>query len=126
MDHNAGWAAAWNLLNKGEIEPMLTRDEIKESEARNKAFQVHTPEMEMVRQYLSKTNKEEAEAEFLPTTEITNYLSGFTHLRLNKNAVGAALKHLGWEKAQRSNRAKGFQVVGYWVKKVTSQQSDFE
>jgi hypothetical protein len=126
VDINEVWAEAWHLLNTGEIEPMLTRDEIKVSEARNKAFQVPTPEMEMVREYLSKTNKDEAGAEFLNTTAITNYLAGLTNLRLNKNFVGAAMKHLGWEKVQLYDRAKTFQVAGYWVKKTTTQQSDFE
>lgn len=126
VDINEVWAEAWHLLNTGEIEPMMSREEIAESEARNKVFQVPTLEMEMVKQYLSKTNKDEAGAEFSPTTEITNYLSGLSHLKLNKNAVGAALKHLGWEKAARFDRAKGFQVIGYWVKKTATQQSDFE
>jgi len=79
-----------------------------------------------VREYLSKTNKDEAGAEFLNTTAITNYLAGLTNLRMNKNFVGAAMKHLGWEKVQLYDRAKTFQVAGYWVKKTATQQSDFE
>lgn len=126
VDIDAVWAEAWHLLKTGEIEPMLTRDEIKESEDRNKVFQVPTPEMEMVRQYLSKTNNGEAGAEFLTTTAITNYLAGHTNLRLNKNFVGAALKHLGWEKVQLYDRVKTFQVAGFWVKKIATNQSDLE
>lgn len=126
VDINALWAEAWHLLNTGEIDPMLTRDEIAESEARNKAFQVPTQEMEMVRQFLSKTNKDEIGAEFLSTTAITNYLCGFTNLRLNKNYVGAALKYYGWKKVKAYNRAKKYQDDGYWVKKEATHQSDFE
>jgi len=126
VDINAVWSEAWHLLTTGKIEPQMTREEIAESETRNKIFQVPTPEMEMAMQYLSKTKKGEPGAEFLPVTDITNYLSGLTHLRLNKNFVGAALKHLGWVKDQCFVRAKNFQVVGYWVKKVATQQTDFE
>jgi hypothetical protein len=126
VDINAVWAEAWHLLNTGEIDPMLSREEIAESEARNKVFQVPTPEMDMVREYLSKTNKDENGAEFMNTTAITNYLCGLTNLRLNKNYVGAALKYLGWEKSEAYNRAKKYQDHGYWVKKEATQQSDFE
>lgn len=126
VDINAVWAEAWYLLQTGAIEPMMTRDEIQESEARNKIFQVPTHEMEMVVQYLKKTNPEELGADFMTVTDITNHLAGLTLLRLNKNFIGAALKHLGWEKIQRFDRAKGFQVTGYWVKKEATQQTDFE
>jgi len=126
LDINAVWAEAWHLLNTGEVEPMMSRDEIVESEARNKVFQVPTPEMELVVQYLSKTDKDEPEAEFMAVTEITNHLAGFTHLKLNKNFVGAALKHLGWEKSKMYLTRKCFQVTGYWVKKEANQQGDFQ
>lgn len=126
VDINAVWAEAWHLLHAGEIDPMMSREEIAESEARNKAFQVPTPEMEMVVQYLTKSDKGEMGAEFMVTTEITNYLAGLTHLKLNKNYVGAALKHLGWKKGKGYIRAKGFGVDGYWVKKEAIQQTDFE
>lgn len=126
VDINAVWAEAWHLLQTGEIDPMLTRDEIAESEARNKAFQVPTQEMEMVRQFLSKANKDENGAEFMSTTAITNYLCGLSNLRLNKNYVGAALKYYGWKKDKAYNRVKKYQDDGYWVKKEATLQSDFE
>ena len=126
VDINAVWSEAWHLLTTGKVEPQMTREEVAESERRNKAFQVPTPEMEMVMQYLAKTKKGEDGAEFLAVTDITNHLSGLGHLRLNKNAVGAALKHLGWEMKPHFNRAKGFQIKGYWVAKTATQQADFE
>jgi hypothetical protein len=125
VDINDVWAEAWYLLNQGEIEPMMSREDVVKSEARNKVFQVPTPEMELVGQHLKKTNSEEEKAEFLTVTEITNHLAGLTFLKLNKNFVGAALKHMGWEKVARFDKAKNFQVIGYWVKKETTQQSDF-
>ena len=126
VDINTVWAEAWYLLNSGQIEPQMTREEILESERRNKVFQIATTEMEMVIQYLSKTKKGEQGAEFMAVAEITNYLSGMSHLKLNRNYVGAALKHLGWEKVQNYIRVKGFQIEGYWVKKTMTQQTDFD
>ncbi len=126
IDINAVWAEAWHLLNTGEVEPQMTREEIAESEARNRLFQVTTQEMEMVMQFLSKSNKDALGAEFLPVADITNYLAGISAMRLNRNAIGAALKYLGWEKAQRFDKVKGYQVWGFWLEKVATQQTDFE
>jgi predicted P-loop ATPase len=124
IDIDAVWSEAWYLLQTGQIEPQLTRDEIAESEQRNRSFQVTTPEMELVQQYFLKTK--EKEGEFLTSTEITNYLQGLTTLRLNRNFIGSALIKLGWEKSKLFDKAKGFSTVGYWCTKLTSKQSDYE
>jgi len=126
IDIDAVWAEAWYLLQTGQIEPQLTRDEIAESEQRNRSFQVTTPEMELVMQHFVKTKEEDDGGEFLSVTEITNYLQGLTTLRLNRNYVGSALIKLGWEKSKRFDKTKNFSTNGYWCKKWTSKQSDFE
>ena len=125
IDINAVWAEAWHLLHSGEVAPEMSREEIAESQRRNKSFQVTTTEMELVTHFLDKASQSEADAEFLTVTDIANYLQGVTELRLNKNYVGAALKALGWSKTSQYENKKGFGVKGYWAKKAPTQQSDF-
>lgn len=125
VDIDRVWAEAWYLLKTGKIEPEMTKEEVAESESRNRTYQVTTAEREMVIKYLLPASDSITGAEFMTVTDMTTHLQRLTSLRLNKNQVGAAIKLLGWKISQIHKREEGYQVKGFWVLKRAFTESGY-
>ncbi|HAN76836.1 MAG TPA: hypothetical protein DCQ31_03160 [Bacteroidales bacterium] len=77
---------------------------------------VTTPEMELIMQYLVKSNEYDTEADFLTATDILDKLSNKVKgtIKLNTNNIGKALAFFNFERTQK--RVNNIPMKGYYVK----------
>lgn len=117
IDINKVWAQAFALAQTTDFDAELTKEEIAENERRNKDFQVISDERSLIQSFLAKPS-DQNKGEFANATDILIYLKNWSGLsKLNKIAVGKALKQEGYERIQKYNDQK-IQQYGYMVVKL--------
>lgn len=108
------WYYAYKLYLSG-FNYILTKEEIEENESYNRKFHEITPELELLIQKFDPSSKEES-GDFKTTTEITQILQDGISINLKVNAVGKALKTLGFNQTQKHDSNKRYPLKGYYVK----------
>lgn len=111
------WAQAYAALMSGE-KYELTKEEIQESEEKNKAFQKVSLEQELIMKYFELGDIEDPN-DFMTSSEIKSELEKVAglHYSLNINNVGRSCGKLGICKtSQRNERFKGHPVKGYCIR----------
>lgn len=93
----------------------IEKSDEEEHDSLNSRFRVHSYEYEMCLRYL-KASESELYGEFMTTSQIANYLSGFTKTMLSLKRIGQSLKLQGYER--KSARMGIVAVYGYQVIKV--------
>jgi predicted P-loop ATPase len=113
VDIDKVWAQAYYLLTKTKFVYELTIEEIKENDYINKRYQVSSPERDLLQRYFKPGTKEEGE--FMTATDIIEYISENTAIKVSSVQIGKELKFLGYERIQQ--RVNGFSVYGYSASK---------
>lgn len=107
---NDVWSQAYALAKDINYDESFTTEDVKANELRNQAFQVMSPEAELIQihfEHPNATNKHKKV--FITPTEILNFIKANSALnRLSAVGVGRALKLLNYEKVKKS-------VYGYYV-----------
>jgi predicted P-loop ATPase len=93
LDINQVWAEAYQLFRQGYVY-WFTADETATLFANNEAFQVHTPEYELLLEYYEPVENREWATAFLTTSMIQTNLEGFTRQKMRPKQLGEALKKL--------------------------------
>lgn len=116
IDIHELWYCAYQLYLSG-FDYNLSKKEIEDNETYNRKFQEITPELELLMKKFEPSTKEE-NGDFFTTTEITIALMNETVTmgNLKVNAVGKALKLLGFAQTQQFDSNKGYPIKGYYVK----------
>lgn len=111
IDINHIWSQAYALAKDINFDERFTKDDVANNEKRNQAYQVRTPECEMISLLYDLPNESnQHKVQFLTSTEILIFLKANSSLnRLSPVSVGKALKFLGF------NRTKSKGVYGYNV-----------
>lgn len=110
------WSQAYKALLDGE-KYELTKEELSQSEVKNKSFVKVSHEQELIAKYYEKAAETEKEY-FLTTSEIKSELEKVAglHYSLNIQNLGRALAHLGVAKVTQRNERFDFPVKGYHVR----------
>lgn len=117
IDINNIWRQAFTMYING-YPYQLTPSEIEENERENQKFQMISFELETIPEYFTPCSKEDSGL-FVTTTTIFNKISVQHPIaRITLNAVGKALKLLGFKQVNEYNKEKGFTVKGYYVKEL--------
>jgi len=116
IDINKVWAQAYTLL-KGDFKSYLTAEEVEHQEDFNKRFMKITDEMDVVSRFLRPSKKGNINAEFLSSTEISEYFRTKATTKLYSIPLGKALVTMGFEKLSGYDREKGSRK-GYYVEKI--------
>jgi len=112
IDINQVYAQAWHLVNTG-FDGSLTREEIAKSESYNQAHTKKSIEYELILKYFKPSEKP---ADFKQAADIQKLLTDapiFCRSPLPVEAIGKALKQLGYER--RSRRKNGNPVYGFFL-----------
>lgn len=118
------YSQAYSLLLAG-FELHLTKDEIAKSEKNNKGYQVVTAEQELIQKHFAPASKEDEGSTFMKATEIMIALQETVRTTLTLPPIGRALRILGFKQEQRYERSSGYQVKGYYVRRL-SPEADFD
>lgn len=125
IDINEVWAQAYTLSQSG-FSYQMSRDDIAESERRNKGHMQVTSERELVMKHLLTAEPDTDNAEFLMAGEITQRLQKHYDykIKVNSNNIGKALRGLGFP--LKSGRREGctYPINGYWVKMFTESKNE--
>lgn len=113
------FSQAYHLLKKTSFDHDLTAAEIKENDEVNKKYQVSTPERDLIQRYLRPSDPEKGE--FLSATDIIDYISNHTKLKLSPANIGKEMKFLGYDRI--SKRFFGLPRYGYYAEKVIQEQN---
>ena len=114
VDINQVWAHAYHLYKTG-YHAEMSREDISENELRNAKFQMKSVESELIPNFLIPADSHHDDAEFLTATDILQFISTRTVLRINKIAIGKAMPQNGFIRVKESKSDK----YGYWcIKKV--------
>jgi predicted P-loop ATPase len=116
VDINQVWAQAYALFKSGFVY-QLTDAELVKSEDNNRNFQVITAEMELIQLHYVPGDENDT---FLMTTQIAEELLMVTKQSLNLRNVGKALKKLGFQQRQKFIKEKGYQIKGYFLKRISN------
>lgn len=115
VDKRQLFAEALQAWKSGE-RPTLTLKEIAILEDNtDEKFQKVSFEREMIQKYFLEP-KYSSDYDFMTTTEIKNYLEGYTKEKLILNKLGEQLKKLGYENIKK-------RIYGYKIKKIDPLQS---
>ena len=106
------WAQAYFLYKNGEYNYDLTVEEIKENDYINKRYQVSSPERDLMQKYFTKGTKEDSD--FMTATDIIEYISKHTSIKINPIQIGKELKFLGYTRLPK--KINGVGIYGYLVK----------
>ncbi|MFW5758389.1 MAG: VapE domain-containing protein [Bacteroidota bacterium] len=123
IDINKVWGQAYYLLNKGDFEYDLTRDELRENEFANASFKRQTEEMQYIIKFFSpdipfKYREDEEylnqNPRLLTSTQVAEELGkrAEVYKRFSPVAVGRGLSELGFSK--KSARNGQIVPVKYW------------
>lgn len=114
VDINQVWAHAYHLYKTG-YHAEMSREDISENELRNAKFQMKSVESELIPNFLIPADSHHDDAEFLTATDILQFISTRTVLRINKIAIGKAMPQNGFIRVKESKSDK----YGYWcIKKI--------
>ena len=118
---DAVYSEAKALLKDG-FRYWFNDEEIAELHRNSEAFQVYTPEMELLLRYFTfPTEAEKATKRFYMTnSEIVGYLSCYTRQQLSPKRMGEALRKASY--ARECRRVNGNPVYVYAVRKIYPEQ----
>jgi len=119
VDINKVYAQAWHLLNKMGFDYELTAEEIAENDRVNKKYQVSTVERDLIQRYFTKGS--EMDSKFFTPTEILEYLSLKTPVKLSAERIGRDMKYLGYERVVKF--LNGNNRYGYFCKEINNSQN---
>jgi predicted P-loop ATPase len=105
------WAQAYHLLTNTKYYYDLTIEEIKENDYINKKYQVSSPERDLIQRYFKPGTREDGR--FMTATDIIEYISENSAIKVSSVQIGKELKFLGYERIQQ--RVNGFTVYGYSI-----------
>jgi predicted P-loop ATPase len=112
------WRQAYALYKCG-FKYQLTPDEIIENEIANQKYQIETAEMQLIPEKFLPASKDTPESLFLNASEILKEVSIDNHfVKLTSQAIGKALKMLGFKQESKYNEKTGYTTKGYFVKKI--------
>lgn len=108
------WAQAYDLYNS-DFEFELTSKEIEENEKENKKYQVHTFELDFIKQYYLPGTKEDNDCFYTSTDflKVINEKLGMSFKTSVQN-IGKALKMLDFEQSSKFNGQ--YTIKGYFIK----------
>lgn len=112
VDINKVWAQAYHLLKNTSFEYELTAKEIEENDNFNKKYQVGSPERDLIQKFFNPETKDKGN--FYTSTDIIEYLSNYTSIKINSVQVGRELKFLGYErtfKYENGNSRYGYNLI---------------
>jgi predicted P-loop ATPase len=112
VDIDMVWAQAYALYKHGEYFYDLTPEEIKENDYINKKYQVSSPERDLLQRYFIPGTKEDSE--FMTATDMIEYISKHSAIRINPIQIGKELKFLGFTRVPK--KINGVGVYGYLIK----------
>ena len=96
----------------------FNEEEIAELHQESEGFQVQTVEYEMLLKGMEKPAV--TEESYMTTSEILNYLRGYTTLNLSERRMGEALKKAGF--LRKSKRIGGNPMYVYHIRKISTQR----
>ena len=111
VDIDKVWAQAYYLYKKGDYEYDLTSEEIKENDHINKRYQKNSSERDLLLKFFAKSTKEEGN--FMSATDLIEYISARSSIKLNPIQIGKELKFLGYKRHPK--KITGFVKYGYYV-----------
>ena len=112
VDINMVWSQAYALYKKGNYEYDLTIDERKENDHINRRYQKNSSERDLLSKFFTKSTKEEGK--FMSATDLIEYISSRSVIKINPVQVGKELKFLGYKRYAK--KITGFVKYGYYVK----------
>lgn len=111
VDIDKVWAQAYALYLSEEYDYDLTPEEIKENDMINKKYQVSSPERDLLQKFFKPASK--SEGEFMTATDIIEYISQHSAIKINSVQMGRELKFLGYERTAK--KQLGLSQYGYLV-----------
>ncbi len=114
VDINKVWAQAYHLLRSTSFEYELTAKEIEENDKFNKKYQVSSPERDLIQKFFNPGTKEKGN--FYTPTDIMEYLSGYSSIKINPVQLGRELKFLGYERTFKYE--DGNSKYGYYINEI--------
>lgn len=113
IDIDKVWAQAYSLFKSG-FHADMSPDDILENEKRNSKFQQRSAEAEIIPTLLEPSDGTNLLGHFMTATDILNYLTIYTQLKLNKIMIGRAMPTCGFK------RVKDYKSdsYGYWCIKL--------
>ncbi len=117
VDIDMVWAQAYSLYKNGVFEYDLTLEEIKENDYINKKYQVSNPERDLLQKYFRPATDDKGE--FMTATDIIEYISNYSIIRINSVQIGRELKFLGY--VRKAKFLNGNAKYGYLVEKLEIQ-----
>ncbi len=111
VDINLVYSHALYLLKESDFEYDITAKEIDENDIINKKFQITTPERELIQKYFEPSNS--FNGNFMTATDIVEFLSKITLIKISPVQIGKELKFLGYSRvAKKINKCV---LYGYFV-----------
>ncbi len=111
------WAQAYHLLTNTKFFYDLTIEEIKENDYINKKYQVSSPERDLLQKFFKPGD--EIAGLFMSSTDIIEYISKHSSLKINPIQIGRELKFLGYKRV--SKFVDGGGKYGYLVEILKKQ-----
>lgn len=113
IDINKVWAQAYYLHKIGYAADMNVAD-IAENEQRNAKFQQRSVEAEIIPTLLQPSDSSDNFATFMTATDVLNYLTIYTTLKLNRIMIGRAMPLCGFQRIKDSQSDR----YGYYCRKL--------
>ncbi|QHW01528.1 hypothetical protein GJR95_31685 [Spirosoma endbachense] len=120
LDIDQAWAEAYQLFREGYIY-WFTAEETATLFSNNEAFQIHTPEYELLLEYFEPVENREWASAFLTTSMIQTNLEGYTRQKMRPKQLGEALKKLKFLRFNK--KVSGSSPVYVWA---VRERSDLE
>ena len=111
VDIDKVWAQAYALYKKGDYYYDLTVEEIKENDHINRQYQINSPERDLLLKFFTKSTKEKGQ--FMSATDMIEYISERSSIKLNAVRIGKELRFLGYKRYPK--KITGFVKYGYYV-----------
>ncbi|MBP7077473.1 MAG: PriCT-2 domain-containing protein [Bacteroidales bacterium] len=120
VDINKVYAQAWHLLTQSKFEYELTVDEIAENDYINKKYQVSTPERDLIQRHLKPGTEDNGK--FFTATDVLEFLSNQTMIKMSPERIGREMKFLGYERVIKYNN--GISRYGYYCIDISNKNSE--
>ncbi len=109
------YSQAWYYAKNKNFVSELTKEEIEENDRINKKFQVSSPERDLILENFRPSDKDNGN--FFTATDILEYLSKKTTLKINHIQIGKELRFLGFERVAKF--LDGNAKYGYYIKEIS-------
>jgi hypothetical protein len=110
------YSQAYHLLKKSSFEYDLDAEEIAENDRINKKYQVSSPERDLLQKFFKPGSN--GKGDFYTPTDLIEYLSQYTTIKINSVQIGRELKFLGYERTFKYEN--GNSKYGYLVSEIFS------